>query len=477
MTAITQALATGYGEEEILKYIAKAAPSLAKSISKATSAGHSVSNVLGFLSKTMQDDEYDPYLSQEAGHKKVAKRREKATKELLKTAASGAALYGAARAVPSAIQGIKGAFQGNQPPSGIGPQPMGGAPVQPGQVQTPPIQQQPSQPLNTGGVAQNAPQPPIQPQGMQPPQQPAIQTSAVNSAQIINSMGIAKQVQNLAQAGNTPEAIATAVGVSLKPNQRKWLDEQIQSGAAKALPDMVEDFLAQSQPSQQPAPLIQTEQPIKTGVQPEEILPSERAEIPQEKEQKMPAKEHESFSKFMKPYREKLHPEKGTIVSTPDGEVGEVQDIRKNESLVNEDGKLHKVKLSDLQLPDEKIQQTVARLLEIPEIDKSSLINYWAYDPEDKQLIAMYHNGESYKYLDVPEELEAQLLEASTVPKTKGENIFGAWSQEDEMSRGATLSKLFIQHPKYKRAKKGEAPNPYYRKLRKGYDYWAKLKQ
>lgn len=169
--------------------------------------------------------------------------------------------------------------------------------------------------------------------------------------------------------------------------------------------------------------------------------------------------------------------EKGSIVATPNGEVGELKSVRNKEALVDDQGKLHKLKIKDLQLPDEKVQQTVARLLEIPEIDKSSLINYWSYDPEDKELFLMFHNGETYKYLDVPEELETELSEAAISPRTKGENEFGAWSQEDPSSRGATFIQKLIAHPKYKKPGKGESLNPFYRKLRKGYDYWTSLRK
>jgi preprotein translocase subunit YajC len=166
----------------------------------------------------------------------------------------------------------------------------------------------------------------------------------------------------------------------------------------------------------------------------------------------------------------------GEVVVLPGGEVGEVHDVKKDHALVNEDGKLHKVKLSDLQAPNETVVKTVSRLLEIPEIDKSSKISYWAYDPEDKNLFVMYHNGETYKYLDVDEDLENEILEAAVSPKTKGENQYGAWSEDDKLSRGATLSEKINNSPKYRKPRKGEPPNPFYQKLRKGYDYWQKLR-
>lgn len=419
MNPIVQAIALGYGEDEIIKYLSKTSPSLSKSIAKALGSGHSVSNILSFLSKTMQDDEYDTGLSQEAGHKKVAERRERITKELLKTAASSGALYGAAQMVPGAIQSIAGAFKKNpSPPAApaIGPTPMANAPVQPDTSQIPKSQ---------GNIQQTMPPQPQQALATQEQLQTTSSPPEIDSGNILKEMGIEDQVKNLKSRGNDVQAITAAANAILKPHQKKWLEGKIKEGKAAPLNELIEDFIGKN--------------------------PEQKAATPPQLAQ-------------------------DDIVATPSGEVGTLKDLRKTEGLVEEGGKLHKVKINELQRPNETVVQTVSRLLEIPEIDKSALINYWSYDPEGKELFLMFHNGETYKYLDVPEELEEELLESSVSPKTKGENQFGAWAQEDPMSRGATFIQKLIAHSKYKKAKKGEAANPFYRKLRKGYDYWSKLR-
>ena len=179
---------------------------------------------------------------------------------------------------------------------------------------------------------------------------------------------------------------------------------------------------------------------------------------------------------------------KGEIVYDPKtGIVGDLKDVKNKEGLLDDNGKLHKVRLEDLKEPDEDVRKTVSRLLEIPEIDKSAQIAYWAYDKPSDELFVTYHNGETYKYLEVPDDIKQEIENSSAVPKTEGETVYGAWSQDQKpeyspqagkeiVSRGATLSKLIIHNPKYKKPKKGQPPNPLYRKLNKGYDYWQKLR-
>ncbi len=432
MTPILSSLAAGYGEEKVLSYLRNAFPNLEPKIKKAAKHGMSAASILNFLSKSMQGEEYDPNLSQSEARGRRKHKQEQITKNLLKfgaTAIGGQfALNAALESAP--IKGLLGKLKGKP----IGPQPMGGAPVQP--ASPAPLMGQPQQ------GAPNAQQAPI------PTQAAPLSPEGLQRKGMIDKLS------------------------SATPEFKEWANAKIEAGEDKPLDEMLKDFAREQ--AKKPKGMIQgIQEDIQKMEDPNAKVPTQ--EVPQT-EKEIDIRKSVSAEEWLKQMRG-IKPEKGSLVSTPSGEVGTVKDMKEKEALVDEDGKIHKVKLSDLQLPNEKIQKTVARLLEIPEIDKSSLINYWAYDPEDKQLIAMYHNGETYKYLDVPEELESQLLEADTTPKTEGENIFGAWSQEDQISRGATLSKLFLQHPKYKRAEKGKPKNPFYRKLRKGYDYWSKLRQ
>ena len=163
------------------------------------------------------------------------------------------------------------------------------------------------------------------------------------------------------------------------------------------------------------------------------------------------------------------------VVMTPDGS-GEVQTVHGDDAYVKIDGKLKKVPVSEIEEPDENVLETVDRLLGLTEKDKSAPIYYWAYNPEAKRAMFIFNQTrEAYEYNDLSEEIASLIENKAIKPKTTGENEFGAWSPEDEESLGASVYKLIISDPKYKKPKKGEPPNPFYRKLDKKYDRHAGL--
>lgn len=496
MTPILQGLAQGYSGDQILKYMARAFPKIAPHIAKATASGYTVDQVIKYINRLMEEEVTPRGLSSHEIEARNQKKYNELGKKILGTASTAAGVTAFARNIPNIIK--SGLSQ-------VGPSPMANAPVQPSSVNAP------STPAT----------PPLSPEAQERKQ------SFENP--LINDPQFKEYVKQRMSEGteSTPE--------------KMFREYQSQLASQKKQPPLMSSIATDVEKMQQkepvPAPVLEEiveEKPVtlpatkfnilspedwkkrSSGEKTEEkklgkfknIHTNEEVEVKESpkadqyeliRENKsnllfpkkafnahfVPVeekKEPESYSEWLA-HKEKTNwekegkPEKGSIVATPDGEVGEIKDIRQTEGLVDEDGKLHKVKLSDIQMPDEKIQQTVARLLEIPEIDKSSIINYWAYDPTDKELFLMFHNGETYKYSDVPEELESELAEAGVSPKTKGENEFGAWAQDDPTSRGATFINKLISHPKYKRSTKGAEPNPHYRKLRKGYDYWTKLRK
>jgi KTSC domain len=452
---LSSAISAGFTIKQILNFLGDTFPELGNRMKDAHKAGKSADEILKYLSKVdksqfkkyvgksrptkiyPEESSVNPYIAATQAQKNYDP-----TPESLKTAAkvglSAAGAYGVSKILPKAIQGIAGLIKSPD----IGPKPMSNAPVQPQQASTPQISNTQQTPTLPQQSSYNATPPSITPE---------------NSISVIEQMGIGPQIQTLQSAGNTTEAISAAIGTTMKPHQRKWLDEQIKAGKSKPLADLITDYLGQSITQPETAPIAPESR--QTGEKQPEVI----------KEQP------------------KLKPQKGELVATPSGEVGELKDIKNTEGLVEEDGKLHKTKLSDLKAPGESEVEVVERLLEIPEIDKSGPLSYWTYDDQDNELFVMFHNGESYKYLDVPEEIIDQLEKASVIPKGKGINKYGAWSPEQKpefspqagkeiVSRGATLSNLIITHQKYKKPKKGEPPNPFYRKLRKGYDYWTKLR-
>lgn len=441
---VAKAVASGYTAMQIIGFLSNSVPNLSHGIKKARKSGYSPENIIDFLSKAnIPEGKNSDYLSQGQRHANVEEKEGQFVKNIAKTAASIGTGYLASRAIPGLFGAASQAIRGNGPTAhNIGPSPMGGGPTGP---------------IAVGGanIPTNVPGQVIQPQGsIQPlpsqPQQPLVPS---NSIQILKQMGLDKTVDALTKAGNPPDIISKSIESTINAQQKKWLTDKQKTGEAKPIKEMVDDYLSQGEQIQQ------TDIPK----QPEVISAKEFSIEPE------PIQEEMKNAKKL---------EKGDVVISRDGSVKELESIRNKEALVKDDkGKITKVKTDEISQPDEDVIETVNRILKKPEIDKSSLISYWAYDTPSNELFVMYHNGESYKYIDVPKDLVNELSEGAVSPKTEGGNVFGVWSPEDEMSRGATLSDRIIRHEKYRKSKKGEPANPNYRRLMKGYDYWKELRR
>lgn len=461
MTPILQAAAQGYTAQQIISFVSQAFPNLSPRIKKAASQGYTTNQILKYVNQLMEEETFSKFTTPNEREGRHRDRLNQLGKQILGSGATALGLTQFQQNLPPLAQTLLGnpianaAQQQQMQPQQPNPLPQGQQQTQTIATQTlppgaAPIVTPPQQ-LQLPGTQQQLPQA-VQQTVTPLPQQPPL----VNSADIIRQMELEPKINNLLKAGNPPETIGAILEQSLTPGAKKWLDSQIKEGKAKPLSQMVQEYAAN--PPEQTAP----------------IAPESRVEaqaVPEVKEE------------------EKKRPlSKGSVVATPSGLVGEIETARNGQALVKDDaGKLHKLKITDLQMPDESVGKTVARLLEIPEIEKSGPLNYWAYDEPDNELFIMYHNGETYKYKEVPPDLVAEIEKAAVAPKTKGENMYGAWSPEDKpeyseqagreiLSRGATMSKLIINHPKYKKPKKGEPENPYYRKLKKGYDYFIALR-
>jgi hypothetical protein len=475
ISSLMSALSQGYNSKQIIDWLSKSGKKIGKDILRAKTQGYDDDQILSYLTKGKhashgQKNEMLSGMTEAEKGSRIANQGtnwSQIGKGVGTVAGLGVGAFGLSKAIPAAANAAKGLFKNRgigsqtagastaQSPiagisnsSNIGPKPMSGAPITPPSVNA-------SSPLSPQSTNQ---------QPIVPPQ-PQINPEAQARKEMLENP------------------------IHSDPEFREWLKAKVSAGDDRPIAVMVNEYKKEKAANAKGSPLMQgiAQDVQKMNALTENSSKVQRIELPEggyyegpnfegtREAQKLKASG--KFDEFMKPYRESKSPEKGLVVSTPDGEVGTVKDIRKTEALVDEDGKLHKLKIGDIKLPNEEVQQTVARLLEMPEIDKSSIINYWAYDPEDKEVLLMFHNGETYKYLDVPEELEQELLESSVSPKTKGQNVFGAWAQDDPQSRGATFINKLIANPKYKRAGKGQEPNKYYRKLRKGYDYWQKLRK
>lgn len=168
---------------------------------------------------------------------------------------------------------------------------------------------------------------------------------------------------------------------------------------------------------------------------------------------------------------------KGETVITPMG-AGEVHKVHGKDAYIEVDGKLKKVPASEIEPPEQDVVAAVSNILKIPEVDRSSNVALYVYDPDEHKAFFQFHNGEMYKYLDMDPQVVQDIAEKNATPITSGQNQYGAWSPDDPHgSLGAALWAYVLKDPKYAKSKKGEPENPNYRKLQTLYDYWTGLRK
>lgn len=434
---IIQALAAGFTVDEVINLLGTKYPNIGGRLKSAQKSGYDVQKFLKTLQGASQKDlqsmeersknSPNPLISGGYASKRSSAQTFLKEKALPAAAALGAAAlgaYGASKVAPLVTQGIQGAAGGNQPPTPgpgptpsppIGPSPMAGAPVQPSPV---PAQPQPN--LATASQAQPIQQP-----------QPAISPTS-----ILEQMGLKERIDAIKEAGNPPEVISSVLEKLLTPGQKKWLGEQ----KTKSLGDLVREYLN-----------VQTA-PDQTQKSEEQKLTGEKL--------------GESSQEIKKPG-------KGSIVSTPEGIVGPIKDVREKEALVESDGKLHKAKVDDLSVSPLLEKDTADLLNELnAQLEKetgeqiSRAVRLVAFAPDKNLLLFIPWGGQPYAYDDLDDE-ERDFLQTHTQKRrTTGENQIGVWEEGTKSPFGSKMSD-FIRKLQSKRGGKG---NEYLAKFEYLYD-------
>ena len=475
---IAQALSLGYTGLQVLNFISGKVKGIGPQIKNAQAMGYTADQIIKFLGgkiKSKGNEQQltanDAYLKQQGFKTKGEKEetRNKFIKGAMTLGSGALGAYALNRALPKAPGVLQGQVlpplpqQPQQPQlGGLGqqlglpapgqaamqpPYPMPGGPQGPLPYSNPTAQgmQQPNSPVSPS---------PLQPQGQSLQQQPpqvAQQAPNIPTAPSAPPLpeALQNQVDSMLSAGNPIDNIAGA----LKVTQPKIVKEY-EKATGQPIARAIEDF-AKSNPVQagKPEPMAGSAAP-ETEIQPDGIQRESRG---------IQAKEPIKLEK--------------KTVALPNGDVGEVTNIRQGIATVNVAGKEYRRKVEELDEEPEDVVETVQNLLKIPEVDKSSVVSLFTFDPEEKKMYIQYHNGDSFKYLDVDPEKVYKIANKMGIPVTEGKNVFGAWSPEDKKSLGAALIKEIVNDPKYKKAKKGEKPNPNYVKLETLYDYWEKLRK
>lgn len=438
---IAQAISKGFSSTQVLKHIAKKYPEYSNVINTSLAAGYTAEMILKKISgKEGKSKNSDQFLTE---HEKTVRKdkenkkqdRVNALSALGAAGAVGAGLYGLSQ-MGRAGQAIRPSeIIQTQKPLGIPATQMRRglpAPGQPaGATQAPTAPPMPTPPP----VAPTAPPTPSPVQG--------------KASDIINSLNIGSQVKNIATINTAKDTAAVIEQHMLTKEQKKFLKKNNIN-----LEQVVGQYLQEVE--------AEENQPIEQQAQ-QEAAPQQPAQeaVPQE----------------VAPPPEPPRKEMGSVVVTPNGEVGEIKAKDKAGVLVEVNGKAKRYTEDQLEGEDKDVVEAVQQILDIPEVDRSSIVSLFTYDPEDNAMYIQFHTGDTYKYLDVDPKKVYAVANKMGIPITKGKNIFGAWSPQDKKSLGATLIQEIMKDPKYAKPKHGQPENPNYRRLDTLYDYWTKLRK
>jgi nucleotide-binding universal stress UspA family protein len=494
MSPIITALNSGYSASRILQFLQKTDPQLALKINNALQAGHSIESVLKFMDKNGKNiSALMKPKEEETGPKNIYKHAEESVHPAIKgaakfggaVAATGLGAYALSRALPQAAQALQGELLPALPKS----------PAQALQLEGQAAKQLPF--IEAEAQAIKPPPSPTQPQAPIPQQAQIAQQAAAQIKPLPESLQ--KQVSKLAEIGNDANQIEGYLE-KFHPKEVKAYEKATNTPIRSA----IEEF-SRSLPGK-----MQT-QPMATGVQeakqPIEAKVSEPIQPVKEKQDlseiggmakgmmgnfyegifKSLKEGKDTFSGVKDPLIAKAKPlfEKGLIrspedlkefvnnpdkfkevkkiVALPNGDIGEITNIRQDIATVNSNGKEYRRKLDELEEAPEGLEEATRHLVNlIPEKEKSTAfqesIHLTIPGMEGKEMPIMltkYYDGKWAWYLDVSNDDYSKIALGTYEPKTKKKTGIGEYKPGIIDSRGAGNSELIIQNPKYSKANKG----------------------
>jgi hypothetical protein len=462
MNPILQAMKSGYDPDKILDYLSKALPQIGGTIFKAKSAGYTVKQILGFLTKTSSESD-----TKGMSNPEIRARNRRTDADLFKnglTMAAGA--LGAATIGRAAVGAISQRLPG-QSTRGTPNAPGTGHIQQAPQPTTP--QLPPTQSTQTAQIGQTPPiseQPPVSSSPQQPPisQAPIVaqQPKTINAKEILDKHNATNNINNLLNANkNDPEK----VGAWLRKFNLGSVNK-IEKETGKPIEDFLKDYLDQN-PQNAPNPQPKPNNPSS----PSPLPTSPGIALKPIQEQPLTQKQIES------PQKEKaaIVPREDVeeTVITPSGR-GKIKEISGDNALIEEDGKLKQHKL-DKVIQSEISEEDLADLYEDLKkgIEKhtgkqiSRNVESAGYDPKNNELVYKPHGSDKfYVYDDIsPEDVEA-LTNLLTQRKSTGENFIGRWESGTESPIGAAMYQLI----KKLQSERGGKGNEYKNRFETIYD-------
>ena len=417
-------------------------------------------NAPQFKTKAAQKEmsDIDKYMSA-AGHKSPQERKESRQRGLKNALAIGGSALGAYQAArglgssgavipevlppeygptnPMQIEGKQqpqleyapGMEKGPQGPNQF--QMMPGAPIQPPQQ----MMQQAKQP----GIAPTAP--PMQTLAPQAPMVPAIDAKAQ-----LQNMGFLDKASAMLQAGNAPEIVSgSLIAQAPKHLKAEFKKPEKQKEVQDAVAQYAQE-LAQGKANGQVNELQGQIRPAEGQAAPTELqlgnTGEEASQAPKAEDRKVK--------------------ERGDVVSLPDGEIGTVEDIKKDHAVVEVNGKKKPVKLDqieDLPIPQKDLADLHKDLIAGIEKDTGEEVSravMWAgYDPINNKLQYLPWDADMYTYDNIEPEYAERLTNLLTQRKTSGSSLIGSWTAGTKSVMGAQMHQI-IKELQEKRGGKGK---------------------
>ena len=394
MNPIFQALNQGYSNEEVISFLSKAIPQFSKPISKAKQLGYSVNEILGFLSK-MTTQRSASFAQQRQNESEMIKHGLK----LGATLGGSALLANAGKNVLSrALPSILGQNIG-QPTQNIPNVPGGSDSNLPGskgaEAPLPNVPIQTETPLDQN-IGQNIGQPE---QNLQPKLPEISPIKDISS--ILEKTKTKDMIDRLAKSGNGSKEISAYFN-KFSPKHVKEIEKE----SGKSFDETISDYLSQ-------------------GVQNQ----SKEIEQTQEVEEVKPMKV-------------------GNTVITPHG-IGNVKALREGQSIVEIDGKKHKIDEDDLMdspLPEKDLASLYDDLISGIEKDTGKEVSRWvdfaSYDAKRNALAVMPHGGNFFLLENIPEDKVDKLKNLLHQRKGSGETFIGSYEKGTKSPIGSQLSLL-----------------------------------
>lgn len=140
--------------------------------------------------------------------------------------------------------------------------------------------------------------------------------------------------------------------------------------------------------------------------------------------------------------------QKGETVLTEDGSIAEIKGVSGNNFLIEENGKVRQVSMESLRAQPEAIKKAkiVFDPSSIPEDDRSAALAISLPMPDKSGIINMFHDGSFYLYKrkdgkPLDETLIKRITEGQDIPITSGDTYMGAWNLDKGDSRGSAAHK------------------------------------